>query len=168
MNNKGKILRPDPDKDGYLKFTLQSVNGKKLKRFSHRLVGMQFIPNPKHKKEINHIRVLKLENGDAKCFHDDNYYKNLEWSTRKENIKHSRKHKLQKPKYGDESKHSKFSVETVVFICQLMENGYTNKMIMKALGFKTYHDKNYEAYRGLVKHLRRRTSWTFVTDNFIY
>ena len=45
----------------------------------------------------------------------------------------------------------------------------TDKMnYVKALGFKTSHDKNYEAYRGLVKHLSRRTSWTFVTDNFIY
>ena len=57
-NNKGKILRPDMDKDGYIKFTLQSITGKKIKRFSHRLVGMQFIPNPFNKPEINHKRVI--------------------------------------------------------------------------------------------------------------
>jgi len=43
------------------------------------LVAQTFVPNPENKPEINH------KNGNKQ----DNYYKNLEWCTHLENMRHS-------------------------------------------------------------------------------
>lgn len=45
----------------------------------HRMVAEIFIPNPNNKPEVNHLDCNKL----------NTYYKNLEWSTRKENQDHA-------------------------------------------------------------------------------
>jgi len=53
---------------------------KERKYFSvHRIVAKAFIPNPKNKKEINHI--------DGNGF--NNKVSNLEWVTKNENMKHA-------------------------------------------------------------------------------
>lgn len=56
---------------GYLK---TSINNKGY--FVHRLVAETFIPNPRNKKEINHINANK----------QDNRIENLEWVTHEENM----------------------------------------------------------------------------------
>ncbi len=167
-NNKGKILKADIDKDGYVKFTLQSKDGKKLRFFSHRLVGLQFIPNPENKPEINHKNV-EIIDGRAICKHDDNYYKNLEWCTRQENIDHSVKNTLELPqKYGEEAHRSKFQDATVIYICSLLELGYSPSKIMKKIGFKSTADDGYKEFKGLIKTLQHRSAWHFITKMFVY
>ena len=84
-----RILKPSPDKDGYLYVLLYNGSGK-VKRFSvHRLVCEAFHKNPENKPEVNHINENKLDN--RAC--------NLEWVTAKENSNHgSRNARMAKAK----------------------------------------------------------------------
>ena len=50
-----------------------------IKPYVHKMVADTWIPNPNHRKEVNHI------NGDK----DDNSVENLEWTTRSENMRHA-------------------------------------------------------------------------------
>lgn len=56
-----------------------SINGKDKRYFIHRLVAFLFVPNPENKKIVNHKDRNKR----------NNYYKNLEWVTLKENNEHA-------------------------------------------------------------------------------
>jgi len=70
----GKILKPIPNKNGYLMVTL-SKDCKGKRYFVHRLVADAFILNKNNKKEVNHID----ENPK------NNKVNNLEWVTHLEN-----------------------------------------------------------------------------------
>ena len=63
---------------GYVYANL-SKNGKLSQVGVHRLVAKAFIPNPEHKKQVNHINGNKT----------DNRVQNLEWATQEENCAHS-------------------------------------------------------------------------------
>lgn len=86
------------DKDGYIRLTL--FKNKKSKNISvHRLIGINFIPNPENKPFINHKNGIK----------DDNKIENLEWVTAAENNLHKYKilgHKGTKPMLGKFSNNS--------------------------------------------------------------
>lgn len=71
---KGRILKQEKNRDGYLKVVL-AKDGKKTLKSVHRLVAEAFIPNPENKPCIDHI------NGD-KTFND---VSNLRWATYSEN-----------------------------------------------------------------------------------
>ena len=71
---KGRMLKLQQDKLGYYSNYLVGENGKKACKI-HRLVAQAFIPNPESKPCVNHI-----DNNPS-----NNYYKNLEWCTMKEN-----------------------------------------------------------------------------------
>lgn len=73
------ILKPDPYAQ-YAMITLQR-NGDILRRYIHVLVAQHFIPNsrPKIAYCVNH------KDGDKR----NNHESNLEWVTRKENMKHA-------------------------------------------------------------------------------
>ena len=73
----GRILKPQMDKDGYLRLELQ--NPKKIFRV-HRLVLQTFLPTEEDLQcdHINHIKT-------------DNYLCNLRWVTCSQNLRYRRK-----------------------------------------------------------------------------
>lgn len=81
--SKSKILKLNQKRNGYLSVDLSKENT--VKTISvHRLVALNFIPNPENKEEVNHINAKKY----------DNRVENLEWVTKEENKKHAKLNKL--------------------------------------------------------------------------
>lgn len=99
VSNTGRIRRNGHDKDkavrqskdGYLTTHLY-LNGERQYKRVNRVVARAFIPNPENKPEVNHKDGNKLNNNVS----------NLEWSTKKENMEHAKKHGLTShaPSYG--------------------------------------------------------------------
>lgn len=73
-----RIMKCQPDKDGYLNITLSNKGCKKT-YLLHRLVAMHFVDNPNGYNEINHIDT-DSSNPVAS---------NLEWCTRKYNVNYA-------------------------------------------------------------------------------
>lgn len=76
------ILKVNIDKNGYKYVNLYNKNKQAYK--IHRLVAQAFIPNQENKPQVNHIDGNK----------ENNRVNNLEWVTRKENIRHAYKNEL--------------------------------------------------------------------------
>ena len=72
-NETGKVLKPQTEKNGYLRVLLCP---RKKHRSVHRMVALTFIPNTENKPCINHIDGNKQNNNVS----------NLEWCTYKENF----------------------------------------------------------------------------------
>lgn len=98
VSNYGKVwskrtnkqLRTTSTENGYEVF-VSRFNGRKSKSILfrvHRLVAIAFVENKHNKPYVNHI------DGNKK----NNYYKNLEWCTTRENIIHAIEKKLIKTK----------------------------------------------------------------------
>lgn len=77
-NSKGKLLKPELTKKGYLQIKLFNGSTRKGIRV-HRLVAQYFIPNPCNLPHVNHRNGIKT----------DNKVCNLEWVTPLENNKHA-------------------------------------------------------------------------------
>jgi hypothetical protein len=86
-NSRGKILRLNKNKKGYL-YCNVSKNNVITKVKIHILVARYFVDNPYNKETVNHIDGNKLNNDST----------NLEWLTLKENIQHAWRTGLCKPK----------------------------------------------------------------------
>lgn len=90
-------------KQGHLHVKLGSY----FSDYIHRLVGKAFVPNPDNKPEIDHID----------CNPSNNYFENLRWVTRKENlnnpltIEHYKKSNKNKAPKGYYEKKDRFNKE---------------------------------------------------------
>ena len=82
--NSGRILKLSSSREGYLKSGL-SLNGKLRTHNIHRLVALEFIPNPNTKAAVDHI--------DSKDHHN-NTIGDLRWATQKEHCRKIYKHIL--------------------------------------------------------------------------
>lgn len=83
INNITKKVKKPTDNhsgNGYLYVDLYK-DGKRHRKYVHRLVAEAYIPNPFNLPIVNHI------DGNPK----NNNYKNLEWCTPKQNVEHAAK-----------------------------------------------------------------------------
>jgi len=83
---RGHVLKPFDDRYGYLRLSLGNTDNV----YIHRLVAETFLIKPYGLFEVNHV------DGDK----HNNYYLNLEWVTKSENIRHAISMGLQDPSIG--------------------------------------------------------------------
>ena len=119
-SEKECFIKPHRNPAGYLYITLRPFN---IEIGVHQMVGETFIPNPEHKKYINHI--------DGHKYH--NWVNNLEWSTPSENMLHAYATGLRKPLTPDKVCFTKYSEDQIKESCELMSTG----MMLKEVEAKT-------------------------------
>ncbi len=97
----------------------QSVRMGSKSYLVHRLVALSFIPNPENKAQVNHI------DGNR----SNNYYKNLEWNTNAENMKHAHDTGLMPKRY----KYDKITTTLKRKIDKLLSKGKSPTRISEKL-----------------------------------
>lgn len=109
-NTTHKYLKPFKNKGGYLLVDLHH-NHESYYRQVHRLVAQAFIPNPDNLPDVNHKDGNKENNADF----------NLEWMTRKDNVRHAWDTGLIKPRYGVDNPANVYSEEQIHKVCAYLE-----------------------------------------------
>ena len=127
VNDKtGRVLKPDNCraarfKNPYLRVTLSRDNIQK--RFAlHRIIASTFIPNTDNKEEVNHLDGDRWNNSKV----------NLEWATKKENLKHQQETGLVLK--GTEHGNATYTEEQVHRIRELTEKGFSRKECAEMAG----------------------------------
>lgn len=150
--NTERILSSCISRNGYIKVTLRASN-KTHVVYIHRLIAEHFLNNPSEeqllwasntvygKVQVNHIDGNKL----------NNHIDNLEWSTGKENIKHSYDTELNLPKRAEVN--GKLTEEQVIEIRRLYKE--TN-CTQKELGIK------YNTNPRNIGYIINRDTWTHI------
>ena len=98
----------------------------------HRLVANAFIPNPQDKPYVNHKNFNKL----------DNRAENLEWVTPQENSFYTNEHNGPNSIRGVKNWKAKLTVDNVLEIRRLAQNGIQTKYIVKQFGISRIHVRN--------------------------
>jgi hypothetical protein len=101
-----KVRIVHADKKGYMRFDYWTQDGKRKNMPIHRAVALAFIPMIEGKNDVNHM--------DSK--RDNNYYENLEWTTRAENIKHGYDYGKATPRKGMSNGRRKLTQNQVINI----------------------------------------------------
>lgn len=125
---KSKILKPRLNNSGYLVVNLYSKGTCSL-RYIHRLVAEKFCPKRGLDValcEVNHLSGDKL----------DNFYKNLEWSSRQKNSLHSTR--VLKKNRGESVGTSKLLEKDVLQIVNLLELGCSQTEVGKMFGVSNH------------------------------
>lgn len=101
-NGKCVFVKKSLNGSGYYRVHLK-INNKHKDFVIHRLIAINFIPNPNNKPEINHKNGIK----------SDNSIDNLEWVNRSENVLHAFRNKLKISAKGERHGRSKLTEEDV-------------------------------------------------------
>lgn len=96
----GNLMHGTLNNSGYETVSI----GHNKHKFTHRLVAEAFVnnPDPEHFKDVNH------KDGNKR----NNNYKNLEWTSRSENVKHAYRLGLNRPSGGGNGKNRVCCEET--------------------------------------------------------
>lgn len=115
---QSNVHKNDPS-NPHKRVVLTYHDGSRRKKLVHRLVAEAFIPNPHNKPQINH------KDGNK----SNNHYKNLEWSTQSENMKHAYYflghraiRQSDKNRKGEQNPAAKLSIDNINHIKSLAQN----------------------------------------------
>lgn len=118
------IVKLQLSNKGYCRIALyKDAKGKKYQ--IHRLVANHFIQNPENKPEPNHKKGIKT----------DNMFKNLEWVTKSENLKHATSTGL-KTQFGEKNPIAKLNKDKILQIRALLKEGKSLTTIGNLYGVK--------------------------------
>ena len=132
---KGRLRAFTVNPNGYLVLSIKDKT-----YFVHVEVAKAFIPNPDHKKEVNHLDGKKLN-----C-----HVSNLEWATRLENIAHAFQNGLIVTSRGEKQSSTKLTTEIVL-------NVISSKETTRALGAK------YGVGHSAIVAIRTGKTWNHIT-----
>jgi hypothetical protein len=122
-HKRGKVMRVSVPKNGYPVVKL-SKDGKCTTCLLHRVVAQAFVPNPDNKPEVNH------KDGNIA-----NYIaRNLEWTTRGENVKHSFRVLGRKRPRGESCGTAKLTAQIVIAIRKGHANGVLQRDLASQFG----------------------------------
>lgn len=145
-NSNNQILHTFYNNDGYLRIQLCDSNHREERKI-HRLVAELFCEKPDDisNYEVDHINGIR----------DDNYYMNLRWVTRDQNLKFlidSGNHYT--PDWsGSKNPRSKLSLDDVIFIRNLYDN---NNMKISQIWKQYYKDV---CTHNTIEHICKRKTW---------
>lgn len=143
-----KVRKLQLNRQGYVFIVLlnddQSITKYSTKDL-HRLVAKTFIYNPSDKPQVNHIDGNKL----------NNVVSNLEWVTRKENMKHAKENGL--VPVGENHSQAKLKVSEVRVICKLL---LTSELEHKQIA------EIHEVSRQTVTNIATKHRWSYISDEF--
>jgi len=118
-NNKtGRILKQGIDAMGYPVAGLRK-EGKRKTKLIHSLVLESFVSKRPEGKECNHKDGVK----------DNNYYRNLEWVTRSENMIHAYANDLKVTPKGENHPNVKLKDDEAWLIRRLLDGGVAQRLI---------------------------------------
>lgn len=130
----GKILKHMISAKGYHSVEIASV-----KYSVHRLVAIEFIPNPENKPQVNHID----------CNKSNNVVLNLEWCTNSENQLHAIANNLKTIKKGIEVPNHKINDNIAI-------------EIYKSTDSQRKIAKKYNISQRLVLNIKKRKAWNHI------
>lgn len=143
---RGKQYVLQQSRCGYLRVASR-VDGKVVIIYAHRAVLFAFVGMPDgDRNQCNHIDGNKLNNS----------LENLEWCSGSENQQHAIDTGLRKIQYGVDTGSSKYTEETIVKLCNLIQEGYRNTDICKLLDV----DSN------LPSNVRNGRSWSHISKDY--
>lgn len=123
----GRVLKPAPHGDGYTMVNL-CMNCIGHTRKIHQLVAITFIGAPRAKEEVNHRDGNRW----------NNHINNLEYVTRRENIRHSRDVLgASRGRKGSKNAAAKLNESQVIEIRRLHESGTTRRKLAISFGVST-------------------------------
>ena len=128
-----KEMKQQMGNAGYYYVTL-CKNGKRSNHFVHRLVATAFVKNPNNEIQVNHI------DGDK----TNNDFKNLEWVSPSENIKHA--HSIGKAKISDLCK-QKLRERSIVKVIDLQTGIVYDSIKEACLATNTEYQKEIDRRR---------------------
>lgn len=126
---------------GYI-YARVNVNAKKTIIYPHRYVALLFIPNPENKPEVNHKKGIKKDNRASE----------LEWVTRKENMRHAMDTGLNDSN-GEKSGKAKLKNEDIINI----RNEYKGKY-----GQYCELGRRYGVSNNNIKDIVNRVTWRHI------